>query len=95
MLRFVQFYHAPPRTFFYTSTFFGTTNLLFLIKNVMTAATEDKIMLVMVVVIFLSWLLRNTPLFFLWRIIRAIFIIILSILLLNYIENGIKSIFRR
>ena len=74
--------------------FFGTTpyvNSRIKLK-VMTYEQENQITgLIVIGVLFVLWLLRNTPLGFLWKGVRLFLIVLFATLLANYAKKEIKN----
>lgn len=46
---------------------------------------------IMLIIIFGVWLLRNTELGFIWKWVRAAFLVLFAVLLANYAKKEIKD----
>jgi energy-coupling factor transporter transmembrane protein EcfT len=47
--------------------------------------------LIIIGVFFVAWVLRNTPLGFLWKILRMFLIILFATLFVNYVKKELKD----
>jgi flagellar motor component MotA len=53
--------------------------------------SDEAVIILTCVVIFLFYILKDTPLGFLWRITRLFFIILFATLFANYAKDEIKK----